>query len=220
MTVENKTPYVIVALLFVIGFCVAAAFLGALGQFTPQDWAEMAGIQAQIPEEVAHQKEMNTITEGIAEETAPSKVENETAALTARAQVWRTAGLIGTLALAVFGGMRVHGMIVTANAQGRERMAAAGLKEVHDEKGKGNPAFTPAGLLTRTTTIEGETFISSDLTGEMVPVRDGARMAEFRNAHLAAMMAVIAAKRDVLIAGVKADGRRKGDEVILIGEGL
>lgn len=219
MTVENKTPYVIVALLFIVGLCVAAAFLGALSQFTPQDWAEMAGQQAQIPAEVAHLEEMNAIAEGIAKETAPSKVENETAALTARAQVWRTAGMIGALALAVFGGMRVHRMIIEANAQGRERTAAANLKEVHDEKGQDNPAFTPAGLLTRTTTIEGETFVSSDLTGEMVPVRDADRMAEFRNAHLAAMMAVIAAKRDVLIAGVKADGR-KGEEVILIGEGL
>lgn len=219
MEIKNNVPYVVIGLLFVIGLCLAAGVVSVATQFGPEQIAEGFGIQAEIPERVEHLEAMNDIAEGIAEGIAPSKVENQTSALTARAQVWRAAGMIGALALVVFGGMRVHRMIVEAEAQGRERRAAAGLREVQAEKEEQNPAFTPAGLLTRTTVIAGETFVSSDLTGDMAPVRDSERMKDFRQAHLAAMMAAIAAKRDVLIARAQ-NRQEKQDEVILIGEGL
>jgi len=220
MEIHNKTPYVIVGLLFVMGFCVAASFLGAMAQFTPQDWGELAGQYASIPEQVEHLETMNDVKEGIAQDTAPAIVEKDKAALEARARLYRALGLAGVLLVAVFAGHRAYRFHYNEVAGEQERRAEAGLREVQSEKGQENPAFTPAGLLTRTTVIEGETFVLSDLTAELVPVRDGVRMAEFRDAHLRAMMLAIAAKRDVLIARAQGGRMKDEHEVILIGEGL
>lgn len=218
MEIKHNVPYVVIGLLFVIGLMCVGAVYGAALQFGPEQIAEGLGIHAEIEERVEHLKAMNDIEEGIAKGQAQTVIDEGQAIHTARAQVWRVGGMVAVVLVAVWGGFRAYHIIVETTAQAGERRAAAGLREVQAEKEKDNPAFTPAGLFTRTSVVDGETCVSSDLTGEIVPVRDGERMRDFRQAHLAAVMAVVAAKRDVLIA--RAQRGAKQDDVVLIGDGL